>query len=114
MSRVLIPAVGFIALIVCFAAIANYFAVSVDLPTALSFILLLAPYWAFGFGIDKLLLRRLHQSPFPPLVLLIPYLVFALPTHHFRRDMFLGMTALVLVISFLLQQAHRANPATPD
>jgi membrane protease YdiL (CAAX protease family) len=109
-----VPAVGFVTLIACFAVIAKQFEVTVDLPTALSLILLLAPYWAFGFGSHEILLRRFHQNPFPPLILLIAYLVFALPTAHFRWDMFLGMAALVAAISILLRRAHQTSPAQPD
>jgi membrane protease YdiL (CAAX protease family) len=113
-SRVIAPTIGFITLIACFSLIANHFGVTVELPAALSFILLLAPYWAFGFGLNEWLRNHLRNKFLTPLLLLTAYLVFALPTGHFRWDMCLGMAALVLVISLLLQHADATSRATPD
>jgi hypothetical protein len=103
---------GFLALVTAFALTAWHFNLSVDIPTAISFILLIGPYWAFGFGVDKLLRR--HASAFIPLLLLVAYLTFALPTHRFLWSMCLGMAALVLLISLLLQHAHATSPSQPD
>jgi membrane protease YdiL (CAAX protease family) len=103
---------GFLVLVIAFALTAWHFKLSVDVPIAISFILLLAPYWAFGFGIEQLLCR--HASPLAPLLLLLPYLIFAVPTHHFLWTMCLGMAALVLFISLLLHHAHVASPGHPD
>jgi membrane protease YdiL (CAAX protease family) len=94
--------------------IAGHFNVAIDIPTALSFVLLLIPYWAFGFGIERWFQKHLRASPFAPLFLLIAYLVFAVPAHHFLWSMFLGMSALVIVVSLLLQHAHAISPSQPD
>jgi membrane protease YdiL (CAAX protease family) len=104
------PALGFFALLVCFWFIARHFGVAVSVPTGISVALVLAPYWAFGFGFDKWLRARLNHVA-APLLLTVSYLVLALPQGQFRWDMFLGMAAVVLAITLLLQHA---NPAMPD
>ncbi len=104
------PAVGFFALLVCFWFVARHFGVAVSVPTAASVALLLAPYWAFGFGFDKWLRANFNHVA-APLLLTVSYLVFALPQGLFRWDMFLGMAAVVLAITLLLRHA---DPAMPD
>jgi membrane protease YdiL (CAAX protease family) len=112
--RSAVPALAFPALLACFALIARHFGVAVQLPTALSFALLLAPYWAFGFGFDTWL--RAHTGNrfaklLAPLSLLAAYLIYALPLHRFRWLQCLGMAAVVLAISLLLQ--HAASTGAP-
>ncbi|HKD04273.1 MAG TPA: CPBP family intramembrane glutamic endopeptidase [Bryobacteraceae bacterium] len=65
--------------------------------------LLLAPFWAFGFGLAE----RLPKSPYLPLILVAAYPLFALPRGIFRWDMFLGMAAIVLAVGLLLARSHR-------
>lgn len=98
-------AVGFLALLVCFWFVARHFGVAVSVPTAASVSLLLAPYWAFGFGFDKWLRARFNHVA-APLLLTVSYLVFALPQGRFRWDMFLGMAAVVLAITLLLRHTN--------
>ncbi len=104
------PALGFLALLVCFWFVARNFGVAVSVPTGISAGLLLAPYWAFGFGCDQWLRERFNNI-FAPLLLTVSYLVFALAQGLFRWDVFLGMAAIVLAITLLLRYA---NPAMPD
>jgi hypothetical protein len=104
------PALGFAALVVCFWFLARQFHVAISLPTGVSAGLLLAPYWGFGFGLDQWLRSRFNHVAVP-LLLTIPYLVFALPEGRFRWDMFLGMAAIVFAIAVLLRFAR---PAMPD
>jgi hypothetical protein len=76
--------------------------------------LLLAPYWAFGFGLDRWLRRKLRSKAAvvaTPLCLTVAYLVYVLPEGHFRWDMFLGMAAIVFAVPLLLSYA---SPAVPD
>ena len=75
--------------------------------------LLLAPYWACGFGIEKSL--RAHTNiPVVVVYLGISYLVFALPERQFRWDLFLGMTGIVTAILLLLRSADSAPPGWRD
>jgi uncharacterized protein len=103
-----IPAVGFITLLVCFSLIAKHFAVTIQPTTAVSVALILAPYWAFGFGFDKWLRVRLSRGlpqTLAPLSLIAAYLVFAIPRGDFHWSLCLGMSAIILAITLLLQQA---------
>jgi membrane protease YdiL (CAAX protease family) len=62
----------------------------------ISFALLLAPYWFFGFGAAEILKRRLTSSAIrvlAPGLLVIPYLVFSIP-----RGEFLWVYGLVLFL----------------
>lgn len=77
--------------------------------------LLLAPFWAFGFGLAE----RLPQNRFLPLILVIPYLIFAIPRGVFRWEMFAGMSAILLTIGILCRVGASApppgfRPAWPD
>lgn len=108
---------GFIALLVSFWFIARRFHVVIDFFTALSCGLLLAPYWAFGFGLGEWLRGNLKNTAAitaAPVFLCVPYLVFALPQGLFRWDMFLGMTAVILAITLLLRRADPAIPGWRD
>ena len=101
--------VGFFILSVSLWLVARYFDVTIGGWTAASILLVLAPYWAFGFGFDRWL-RRTLKSPaaatLAPSVLIVPYLIFALPQGLFRWSMCLGMMAIILAIAILLRQAN--------
>jgi membrane protease YdiL (CAAX protease family) len=102
------PTVGFVTLIAAFLIIARWFDVPISLATGVSVALLLAPYWAFGFGVDGWLIRKLRNRAarmFAPLTLLAAYLVFAIPAGEFRWSMFAGMSAVVLSVTLLLDQS---------
>jgi len=110
------PVVGFITLLACLWSIAKHFAVAIQPATGVSIALLLAPYWAFGFGFDDWLRTHLHgkfTQAVAPLLLIVPYLVFALPRDDFHWTLWLGMAAIVLTITLLLQHAN-TNPDWHD
>lgn len=103
------PLVGFVTLIGCFALVARWFGVTIPVATGVSVGLVLAPYWAFGFGLGQWLCKKLRGSmarTFAPLLLLAAYPVFAVPAGEFRWSMLLGMTAIVLAVTLLLQHAE--------
>lgn len=100
--------VAFITLVAALLAIAAYSHVTISPAAGVSATLLLAPYWGFGFGLDEWLTKRLHNNAariIAPLTLIVPYLVFAIPVGEFRWSMFLGITAIVLAVTLLLQHA---------
>jgi uncharacterized protein len=108
-----LPAVGFITLVVCLWFVAKHFGVTIHPAAGVRVALLLAPYWAFGFGFGDWLRSRLStgiQRVFAPLLLMLAYLVFALPLGEFRWSMFLGMSVVILAIALLLESAG----AKPD
>lgn len=103
------PAVGFITLLACFALVAIYFGVTIQPAAAVSVTLLLAPYWGFGFGLDNWLRSHLpigFRRTLTPQLLIVPYLVFAIPSGQFHWRMCLGMVAIVLAITLILQHAN--------
>jgi uncharacterized protein len=78
-----------------------------DLPYAFgSFTLLLAPLWFFGFGAGEWI-RNFVRAPLLrvllPGLLIIPYLVFAWPTHNFHLQALALMLALPIALGALLQ-----------
>jgi membrane protease YdiL (CAAX protease family) len=104
---------GFIALLICFWFIAKHFGVTIQPATGISVALLLAPYWAFAYGLDKWLRTHLRGrliQTLAPQSLLAAYLVYALPRGDFQLRMCVGMAAIVLAITLLLQHAK----AVPD
>jgi len=106
------PAVGFVTVIVCLWFVAKHFGVTIQPTTGVGVVLLLAPYWALGFGFDDWL--RTHLRPgvmqaLAPLLLIVPYLV----SGNFHLTLCLGMAAIVLTITLLLQHAN-AQPGWHD
>jgi uncharacterized protein len=109
--------VGFLTLSVSLWLVARYFNVSIGTWTAASVVLVLAPYWAFGFGFDQWLRKNLKRpilSALAPCLLIVPYLIFALPQGLFRWSICLGMMAVILAIAILLQQAKTVAPDWRD
>jgi len=81
-------------------------------PAFASLALLLAPYWAFGFGAADWVAAQLTTSLArlaAASLLLLPYIVFAIPTGQFRWDMCGGLLAFVLLISGLLESARQSE-----
>lgn len=73
-----------------------------------SFVLLLAPLWFFGFGAgewlrEKLLSRTARIAA--GALLVIPYLVFAIPGGHFQWTPALTMFGLPVVLAVLLESS---------
>jgi uncharacterized protein len=109
--------VGFLTLSVSLLFVAQYFGVKIGVWTAASVLLVLAPYWFFGFGFDQFLRRNLKHPivlTLAPCLLIVPYLIFALPQGLFHWSMCLGMMAIILAIAILLQQANAAAPDWRD
>jgi membrane protease YdiL (CAAX protease family) len=105
---VALTAIGFVALLLCFSLIAAHFGVPVSLATGISVALLLAPCWAFGFGLDISLRAHLQSRwsrTLSPLLLIVPYLIFAIASGHFLWSMCLGMAGIVFAITLLMQFA---------
>jgi uncharacterized protein len=104
----LFVSLGYVALLIAFWFVGSFFGVAKSLGTSIvpafvSFALLLAPYWALGFGAEEWLRRN---TRWPAMALLIvPYLVFSLPRGEFRWDLCLGMLALVMSVGGLLATA---------
>ena len=109
-------AAGFAALMACFYIAGRYFGVAGrvegHLVSALvSLALALAPYWAFGFGLDGFLRARLKSRAariLAPATLISSYLAFTLPRGEFRWDMCAGMTAVFVAIPLLLETSEPA------
>ncbi len=114
---IILTTVGFITLLGCFWLVGSHFGVTIHAATAVSVALLLAPYWAFGFGFDTWLVNHLfstYAKVCAPFLLIVPYIVFALPEGQFHWRVLLGMMAVVLAITLLLQRANTKSKAKPD
>ncbi len=113
----LLATAGFVTLSISLWFVSRYFDVIIGGWTAASVLLVLAPYWAFGFGFDQWL-RRNVKGPVTSVaaasLLIVPYLIFALPQGLFQLDMCLGMMAIILLIAVLLRQATAAAPDWRD
>jgi membrane protease YdiL (CAAX protease family) len=75
-----------------------------------SFAMLLAPYWLFGFGLADPLKRLLHR----PLERVsassgfcLPYLAFSIPRGEFRVDLCAELLLAVVGLTILLEYARR-------
>jgi hypothetical protein len=77
------------------------------LPSAFaSFALLVAPIWFFGFGAAEWIRPRLPNGAsrvIAAVLLVIPYLVFALPRHEFQPRLAAGFIAITLGSAALLE-----------
>jgi membrane protease YdiL (CAAX protease family) len=72
----------------------------------LSFVLLVTPYWLFGFGLHQLLIRLLNRRwkrLAAASALTIPWLVFAIPRGEFDVRMFAALLAAILAICGVLE-----------
>ncbi len=107
----LIAVVSFAVLLAAFWCAARYFSLEAriggHLPsTFASFALLLAPYWFFGFGLAEGLRERLRGRAvrvlFPGL-LLVAYLVFALPRGEFPPAYAVALFVIPIVQAALLE-----------
>ncbi len=75
-------------------------------PAFASLALLLATLWSFGFGLGKLLsskLRSRSQRLLAPALLVIPYLVFAIPMHEARWSIFAAMIVTAIASAAILE-----------
>ncbi len=83
-------------------------------PAFAGFALLLAPLWFFGFGAAERLRAGLSVSGSPvalrvaaPSVLVLPYLLYALPMHEFQWRFAMALSLLPVVLSAVLARAPR-------
>ena len=108
-----LAALIYLLLLLAFWLVAQHFTISAriggHLPSAfLSFALLLAPYWFFGFGaaarLDATLTNPWARVSAPG-VLVVPYLVFTIPRHEFEWSyavvLFLIPVGLAALFQFL-------------
>ena len=109
----IMPSVLFVCLIATFMLVAAHFHTAISVPAACSVILLLAPYWFFGFGLADTLRRWRITSPFVSLLFLIPYLCYAVPEHQFNVGIFAGVFLILLITSLLLHAANSRRPNQP-
>jgi membrane protease YdiL (CAAX protease family) len=116
MTGLRIALAGFPLLLVAFWFTGSYFGITSKLgeyPTAVevSFALLLAPYWFFGFGLAAPLQRWLNR-PLRRLaaaaLLMLPYLVFSLGRHEFRWQLAAELLLAILGLTLLLEYARGA------
>lgn len=82
-----------------------------------SFVLLLAPLWFFGFGAGEWLREELSWRAgriAAGALLVLPYLVFAIPIGHFQWTLALTMFGLPLVLAVLLESSHSSRFSWQD
>jgi uncharacterized protein len=114
MSGLTIAIAGFPILLIAFWFTGSFFGITSKLgayPLAVevSFALLLAPYWFFGFGLAvpvKHLLHRSWQRIAAAAVLILPYLVFSLGRHEFRWQLASGLLLAIVGLTLLLEYAR--------
>jgi uncharacterized protein len=115
----LAAAVAFTLLLAAFWIAARYFDVSQRLGghfagAFASFALLLAVYWSFGFGAADYLqnaLRSPRARVMAPGLLVVPYLVFALPSGNFHAGYFAFFLLLPIGIAALFETTRPAANA---
>lgn len=120
--NLLIPTAGFAALLAGFWVVGRQFGINErlggHLPSALlSFAILLAPYWALGFGFGEWWRSKVNSRTalvFAPALVVIAHPVFTMPRGEFRWDLFLGLLAVVLGVSAVLNHARTSQPGWWD
>ncbi len=103
--------IGFGALLIVFWFTADYFGVIAKLgahPAAamVSFAMLLAPYWFFGFGLAGPLQRILKSPPrrvAASALFILPYLALSIPREEFRPGLCLQLLLAILALTALLE-----------
>jgi membrane protease YdiL (CAAX protease family) len=108
-----IGAIAFIALLAAFLAIARSFGIAdATRPASIvSFALILAPYWFFGFGLAGVLIRVLDRAwkrLAASALMVVPWLIFVLPRGEFQPGMFIALLAALLAIAGTLEVARRS------
>jgi membrane protease YdiL (CAAX protease family) len=108
--------------LVAFWSLAQHFSLSARIghfpSTFTAFALIFAPFWFFGFGLaDRLRSRLITRTAriLTAALLIIPYLIYALPRGEFRWTVFLVFLAIPVGASALFQllPPGGADPATP-
>ncbi|MBV8207899.1 MAG: CPBP family intramembrane metalloprotease [Acidobacteria bacterium] len=107
-----IPALVFAALAFAFWSAARWFRINVPFgPSLASLVLLLVPFWFFGFGWAEFLRARLPRSARVGAAILFvtPYLAFALPLGTFRWPVAAAMIGIAFTVAVLLEFAAPAG-----
>ena len=113
-----VAAVLYVVLLAAFWFVAQYFSVEKRIgghmaSGFLSFALLLAPYWFFGFGAAEPLQRTLTGSQvraLAPGLLVIPYLVFSLPRGEFQWAYAFVLFAIPVGLAALFEYLPPGTP----
>lgn len=111
--------ISYAALLVAFLWVAGHFDMADRIGGHFSsafagFALLLAPYWAFGFGAAAPLARSLQSRAsrvLAPGALVLAYVVFALPRGEFRAFYAVVLFAIPVGLSALMEFAPPPTPA---
>lgn len=113
----LLAAILFAVVLVAFWLVAQHFGVEKRiggrLPSAfVSFALLLAPYWFFGFGVAGMLRERLRGAlrVLAPGLLVVPYLIFSIPRGEFQWTYAGILFAIPIGLAALFQFAPPRTP----
>ncbi len=98
---------AFLVLLAILWLVARHFGVAAQAPPLvwLSAALLVAPYWAFGFGFRPLLTTPVARV-FGGCLLLIPYLAGG----QFRLNIFAGLLSVILMVCALLEWGGDIGP----
>ena len=116
MSGLTIALASFPLLLIAFWFTGSYFGITGKLgdapaATMVSFAVLLAPYWFFGFGLNEPL-KRLLQRPLQRIagaaLFIVPYLVFSIPRHEFSAILCAELLLAILLLTALLEYARSA------
>jgi hypothetical protein len=78
----------------------------------IGFALLLAPYWAFGFGLAETLRSKLQTAwarVFAPATLVLPYLISAVPKRSCRVEYVLVFAALPVLVAAVFELAPASD-----
>ena len=106
--------VGFLLLLIAFWFTGEFFGITAKLgevpaATAASFVLLLAPYWFFGWGLAGPL-KRVLKTPLTRIagstVFVVPYLVFSIPRAEFRIGLCAELLIAIVGLTALLEYAR--------
>lgn len=113
-SKLVTGAVAYGVLLLVFWLIARFFHVKAleDYPvsTFLTFALLFAPYWLFGFGLAPVLRRTLRYGTVQLLVstlVALPYFVLTLPRGTFHWQLAAVLISIPVVVTAVLQGCPR-------
>src|SRR5215471_92819 len=109
----LLSAALYALLLVVFWFVAQHFSVAARigghmLSGFVSFALLLAPYWFFGFGAADFLKGKLRSKMvrvLAPGLLIVPYLIFSMPRGEFRWNYALALFAIPIGLAALFEFA---------
>lgn len=112
----------FPVLLLAFWFVGEYFGITARLAphtasAVVSFAIILAPYWFFGFGLARPLIRVLNRPALrvtAPLALVLPYLVFTVPREQFRWDLPFALAVVLVGISLLLERSRSRGAGWQD